>query len=430
MFYKTDLELEIIGGLMLSSATGSNAWPEIADILLAEHFSSIEYREAFVAIKKLAEAGKPHDALNVAAVLGMDAQKAFLYESQANTASARSIRAYAETVRTCAQRRAIMARLTEACQEAESCEPAQLIASTCKALDEIVSIGTEATIFAEAVSQATRDFDRSVQERKLGKTPGIPFGLPELDRATGGMRQGELIGIAARTSLGKTAFANQVAVHAAMRGHRGLIVTLEENPANLAMRAIANHGAVPLARMRQGDDSVTDSMAKTTLSDGFSEIPLWIDHTTFELRAIAGRITYMVRRYGIEFAIVDHIGLVNVSAKNGQKRYELVGEVTRTLKQLAETLGIPIVPVIQVGRDSEREKRPPRLSDMRESGNIEQDLNVCIALHQAQDNVQSTDINLQIGLLKNRYGPRGWLKQQFIFRSAIQRFDEIYRGAA
>jgi replicative DNA helicase len=240
------------------------------------------------------------------------------------------------------------------------------------------------------------------------------------------MRAGELIGVAARTSVGKTAFAVQVAVHAAMSGRKVLFLTLEENPIAVALRGIATTGGVNLTAMRGGFEAAVQHAHDAVVKHDLTALPMWVDSRTFDLGPIRAKISKYARTEGIALAVVDHILLVNVPQRNGAKRYETVGEVTRTLKQTAEELGIPIIALAQLGRDAARSGKRPSLTDLRESGNIEQDLSTCIALHPIgnSDDESVSEQEIELGLLKNRYGRRGWMGEKLRFLGGIQRFEQ------
>lgn len=426
--HSIDAEYTVLGGLMLSSARGETLAADVRLILRADDFYREDHRIIYEAICQLDNDKQPHDFHAVMQSIEDTQIKVVVEEIGHGVVTYLSTAYYAGIVKAKAKRRQIIAACNDAMQEVmESDEAAQSVAILSKRLDEILASGiaNSAVSSSEAVALSLEDYDRACVERAAGRTPGIPFGMHELDSVTGGMRAGELIGIAARTSIGKTAFAVQAATSAALNGYHGIYITLEETPSAIIMRAAGSCAGVNIAKVRSGDPEISSAYNDAIIKHGLAKMPLWIDSRTFDLQAISSRIAQYVRRNNIKFAVVDHIGLVNVKAAKNQQRYEVVGEVTRTLKQLAEQMNIAIVAVIQVGRDSEKSNRPPRLSDLRESGNIEQDLNVCIALHPEEDKTLPLgDVKINVSLLKNRYGPKGNLPSPVIFHGQTQQFQQ------
>lgn len=425
-----EIEADTLGGLMLASARGAPQACEIAGVLGPDAFHFAEHRVVWSALFRLASAGEPHDGLQLADRLEKSGEIDYaggfagVMGLQVNTMSSENLEPRARLLREYANRRALIAACAETMELAARADVPAAVASLSQKLDSIMASGAkDASSFIEVVTATTEHVAKLEESRRIGRPSGIPFGIPALDSLTGGMRGGELIGIAARTSIGKTALANQVAVHAATQGYPGLIISLEESPEGIGLRAVANRGSLNLGRLRGGLVSV-GAVSDVIREHGMVNYPLWVDTQTFDLASIISRITQYARKHRIGYAIVDHIGLVRVPTKGN--RYEQVGEVTRSLKQLAMQLNIAVVPLIQVGRDSEKQSRRPMLSDLRESGNIEQDLNVCIAMHPTAAADQSGMVPLEIGLLKNRYGPRAWLDSKFEFHGAVQQLRELY----
>lgn len=432
--YSIEAEQSVLGGLMLDNRKTA----EIAERIKPEDFYREDHQIIFTAEIDLHRAGKPTDFVTLAEHLKqrnlLDAAGGMAYlGSLANdTPSAANVDAYAEIVAERAFLRGLITAggdIAELGYRPEGRAQADLLALLETAVARLRSAGAarESVSLSQALNDAERQWDAANRRRQVGSTAGIPLGLPAIDRATGGILPGDVFGIAARTSIGKTTVALQVAIHAARRGHPGLYVSLEENPASLALRAVAAATDTNLARLRAGDDATGVAIGIAAHHRGLASLPLWIESKTFDLPGILARIARYKRTHGLAFAVIDHIGRVKVQARNGQKRYELVGEVSRSLKETAETLEIGIIPLIQIGRESEKEGRRPKLADLRESGNIEEDLTTCLALHPKPKDPadDSPDQPMEIGLLKNRFGPKAWLKETFSFRGATQQLREI-----
>jgi len=190
--------------------------------------------------------------------------------------------------------------------------------------------------------------------------------------------------------------------------------------AQLAQRAAASLTGISLSLISRGKpEAITAMGALTALGD----LPAWIDDTTCDLDAICARIALYQRRNGIEWAAINHIGLIRTERFNS--RNEQMGHISWTLKRLAKRLGIPIIALSQLSRRSEQDGRRPRADDLRDSGNIEQDADVIVMLHTGQEDRAQPQRPVQIGIVKNRLGPSLWFKERFEFDGATQRFYEL-----
>jgi replicative DNA helicase len=204
-------------------------------------------------------------------------------------------------------------------------------------------------------------------------------------------------------------------------------MSLEMPYHEIGTRAFAHLCEVNGTAFALADPGVTQRV-RSQLAHLDINLPIWCDDQTYSLGGIVSRITEWRRKYGIHFAVVDHIGLVETRGYNS--RNEELGAVTRELKKLTKRLGIPVVAVSQLNRDVERHKRLPMLADLRDSGNIEQDADVVLMLHAAESDELRQEVPVELGLLKNRGGKKGWLKERFLFDSAQQHFrEQISMGA-
>lgn len=430
--HSIEAEQSVLGGLLLRN----QAWPEVSGILSAEDFYTQDHRTIFTAISEVIAARKPCDFVTLTEHLRQQKRideaggMAYLGTLAADATSASNVAAHAGIVRERSTLRSLIALgqdIADLGYETHGREATELLREADRLFSALRGRGVaDAMTFGQAATAALEDIERSRGERAAGRPAGVPYGIPAIDRATGGMRPGELIGVAARTSVGKTAFAVQSSIYAAKHGHPGLFLSLEENPVAVALRAIATTGGVNLTAMRGGFQEAVDQANRAVVSHAMNALPLWVYSRAFRLDKICAMLSRYARTEGIKFGVVDHAGLVNVNHRSGMKRYEQVGEVTRTLKQLSEELGIPIVLLVQIGRESAKLGKRPQLFDLRESGDIEQDLSTCIALHPVgQPGEETQDCQtLEAGLLKNRYGHRGWMKEKLRFTGGIQRFEQ------
>lgn len=428
--HSVESEQAVLGALILDNSL----FPELSAIVQLEDFYRMDHQIIFGAISDLAnrhiaatfitlmEHMKKNGSLEDAGGLP------YLGTLANDTPGTANVVAYANLIREKSQLRSLICICGDAIEKAfkgeDVSEAVSTLGKASTAILERTSGG--AVTFSDAIDASVQDYLAAVDERKFGRTPGIPFGIPYLDTHIGGMRKGETIGIAARTSVGKSTCGNQVALYAASRGFSGVYFSLEENPSNFATRAIARKSSLNLGKIRAGSIDIENLFMDSVNHPDFRGLPLHIESKTFDLTGIVAKIIFFVRKHKVKFAVIDHIGLVKSSAGKNSKRHEDVGLVSRTLKQLAASLDISIIELIQVGRESEKENRYPRLSDLRESGDIEQDLNVCIAMHPIGEVDDKGDQPMALGILKNRFGRRGWAKdRQFVFRGRWQRVDEI-----
>lgn len=243
-------------------------------------------------------------------------------------------------------------------------------------------------------------------------SPGIETGLSSFDAATGGLHPGELVIVAARPSVGKSALGAGFGLHAAMQGHRALFVSLEMTGRDVAARMLAAESGESFASIRSG---IADTNRLASASGAFAGLPfrIWSGRrlTTEKLRAVC-RLEQS--RGGLDLVIVDYIGLLTPTDKR-KPRWEAVTEMSNDLKSLALSMGVPVVALCQLNRDAEGKQ--PELSHLRESGSIEQDADVVALLHRDRDSDLAT-----LNIAKIRNGRPGAIELHFEQRAT--RFTE------
>lgn len=419
-------EQSVLGGLLLAP----DAWPDIAGVLHGADFVKREHQLIYSVIRNLAEAGTPLDTVTVAEHLERKRSLhdagglVYLTALTKDTPSTANIRAYADIVSDCARRRRARDLLADAARNAETAEElSDLLGSVMTQIEGIATQGTAVALsFAEAWTLAIDAMDDAAQSR--GGIAGVPTGIPAIDKRTGGLLPRRLIVLAARPGIGKTALAQQIALHAASHGHPVGILSLEMSKEELAQRSMANAYGLNLSRLAFGDDCELRKLTRAASDRPITGLPIQIDTDTYNLGGIEARISEWRSKHGIKLAIVDHIGLID--GGEGSTRNDHLGKITRRLKITAKRLGIPILAVSQLSRNVERDKRRPVLADLRDSGSIEQDADVCMFLHiDPNENRTGSGERLEIGLLKNRIGVTGWLPERFTFDGRTQRIREI-----
>ena len=284
----------------------------------------------------------------------------------------------------------------------------------------------------DVVRDSRPQLERVISEGK--RITGLATGYPQLDNLTSGLQPSELIILAARPSVGKTAMALNIAENAALLGRAPVaIFSLEMSKESLLMRLLSSLGRVDAHKLRTGHLSREDWKQMTIWLAQISDAPLWIDDsgaaTVTEIGAKARRLK---RDKGLSMVMVDYLQLI---AGRGRfsNRTEEVSSITRGLKGLAKELQVPVVVLSQLTRAPEREQRGPLLSDLRESGSIEQDADVVIFLHRPnlfkkKDEATNEERSqTDVVIAKQRNGPVD--RVQFVFLGKYTRFEEAAPGA-
>jgi replicative DNA helicase len=257
---------------------------------------------------------------------------------------------------------------------------------------------------------------------------GIPSGFADLDALTAGWQPGDLILLAARPSMGKTACALNMAFHAAQKGTPTLFISLEQPKEQLTQRQIAASGGVNAWRLRSGKLRVDDWPMVIEGAAQTYGIPLWIvDAPAMTLLDIRSQARRLKRKEGAGLILVDYLQLIK--DPRARSREQEVGNISRGLKALAKELCIPVIALAQLNR--EVEKRPnkrPQLSDLRESGSLEQDADLVIFLYRDEVyNENSPDKGLaEVNIAKQRNGPTGWIK--LVYRKEVMQFADYQEG--
>ncbi len=288
----------------------------------------------------------------------------------------------------------------------------------------------EGRIFAAADDMVSTSHEQSagsllVELDKIINNPltqGIDTGFYELDKLTVGMHKGEMIIIAARPSVGKSAIALNIAEHVSMAlGHPVGIFSMEMRNTELMMRLLCSRANVDMQRVKRGTMDAQDLQRMAPVVRELADAPLYIDDlksvTMLELRAKARRLKM---KRGIELLVVDYLQLLEAGGGKSENRQQEISRISRSMKTLAHELDIPVIALSQLNRASENEQRRPRTSDLRESGSLEQDADTVILLHR-EDFAHQSDPDwlsanrelenvAEVHLAKQRNGPTGMIK--------------------
>jgi replicative DNA helicase len=270
---------------------------------------------------------------------------------------------------------------------------------------------------ADELGKAWERIDKLHKEK--GVLRGVPTGFKDLDKKLSGLQNSDLIILAARPSVGKTSLALNIACNAAIRHNVGTaIFSLEMSSAQLVDRMLSAESKIDAWKLRTGGLKLEEEFAKIrdTL-DPLSKAPIYIDdqasNNILRMRSVARRIKM---EKGLGLIIVDYLQLMSpTSSKNSDNVVQQVTEISRSLKQLAKELDVPVLALSQLSRAVEARGGKPRLSDLRDSGSIEQDADVVIFIHRedkGKDEAERTNI-AEIMIEKHRNGPTGTVKMYF-----------------
>jgi len=439
--HSQEAESSVLGGLLLDN----NSWDKVADLLVEADFYRYEHRLVFASITSLVNANRPADVITVFEQMQSQGKAeeigglAYLNSLAQYVPSSANIRRYAEIVR----ERSILRKLVSVSDEIATSALNTNGRPVTNILDEaeqkIFSIGEEGS----RMRQGFQSMDKLVVQlldrvEEMSKNPnditGVPTGFFDLDRMTSGMQAGDLLVLAARPSMGKTALAINIAEHVAL--HEDLpvaVFSMEMGASQLAIRIVGSIGRIDQGRLRTGkliDDEwprLSDAIERLkTVSLSIDETP---GLTTSELRASARRLARSCGKLGL--VVVDYLQLMSGSGGgDGENRATELGEISRGLKMLAKELQCPVIALSQLNRGVEqRTDKRPMMSDLRESGAIEQDADVIMFIY--RDDYYNKDSKepgvAEIIIAKQRNGPTGTVKLTFL--KPITKF-ESYAGAS
>ena len=436
--HSVEAEQSLLGGLMLDQ----RAWDQVADVVTAKEFYRADHRAIFGAIESLVAGDNPPDAITVGQHLERQAQlesaggNDYLGQLVQTTPSAANIRAYAKIVREMAMLRQLIevgGDIAASVYDIEGHTAENLVDLAEQRIFEIAERGDQRISGFAAMKQILpQTMDRlDMLSNTEGDITGIPTGFEKLDDMTAGFQRGDLIIVAGRPSMGKTALAMNIAENAAV-AHKvpTAIFSMEMSAEQLSFRMIGSMGRVNQSHLRTGKLSDDDwSRINSTVSI-MSDAPIFIDDTgslsPVEVRARARRLK---REHNLGLLVIDYLQLMGV-AGTVENRATEISEISRSLKALAKELDIPVVALSQLNRKvEERPNKRPMLSDLRESGAIEQDADLIVFLYREdeydKDTIHKGIADVIIG--KQRNGPVGEFKLTFL--KEFTRFENLVAEA-
>lgn len=426
-------EMSLLGAMLLSR----DAIADALEILTPDDFYKPAHSHIFEEIAALDSAGDPADIATVAerltraGLLQAVGGPAYLLELQGSTPATSNASRYARTVAELAQLRRIIGAAGEIAELGYSL-PDDVEAAVDRA-QQLVHDVAERSFTTEGPSwnQSITDFLDELERRMNGDgISGVPSGFIDLDEITTGFRPGQLILIGARPGMGKTSLALGIAMHAAKEGHHSLFFSLEMSRLELMERAMAGEARVDLARLRHGTVVEKDWPRLHEAMGRLADLPLHIED---DPTATVGRIRSVCRRYRrkhgrLDLVVVDYLGLMTPQQK-GENRQNDVAEMSRGLKVLARELDVPVIALSQLSRNLEvRADKRPILSDLRDSGALEQDSDVVLFAY--RDEVYKPDSadrgTAEVIVAKHRNGPTGVVRLAFLDR--YTRFANMMRS--
>ncbi len=431
--HSIEAEQSLLGALLIDN----QAFDRVADLVGADDFYRNDHRRIWRHITKLIEHSRPADVVTLAESIEASEDKdktggaTYLAALSQNTPSSLNVRRYAELVR----ERSVQRRLAQVATEiAESA-----LAPTGKEVGQLLD-EAESKIFQIAESGARKDqgligiapilarvyerIDHLHNQDNPSDVTGVPTGFHDLDQKTAGLQPGDLIIIAGRPSMGKTAFALNIAEHVALHPSVAMpvaIFSMEMSSSQLAMRMLSSIAKVDAHKLRTGRLSDEEWSQLTDATGKLHEAKIHVDETAalnaLEVRARARRLKREYSKLGL--VIVDYLQLMSASSQ-GENRATEISEISRSMKALAKELEVPVIALSQLSRAVEqRNDRRPMMSDLRESGAIEQDADVILFIYRDEvyfPDKEETKGRAEIIIGKQRNGPIGRIDLTFLGR--------------
>ncbi|MEB3750672.1 MULTISPECIES: replicative DNA helicase [Geobacillus] len=435
-----EAEQAVLGAVFLDPTALTLA----SERLIPEDFYRVAHQKIFHAMLRVADKGEPVDLVTVTAELAASEQLeevggvSYLSELADSVPTAANVEYYARIVEEKSVLRRLIRTATSIAQDGYTRE------------DEIDILLDEAERKIMEVSQrkhsggfkTIRDilvqtYDNiEMLHNRNGDITGIPTGFTELDRMTSGFQRSDLIIVAARPSVGKTAFALNIAQNVATKTNENVaIFSLEMSAQQLVMRMLCAEGNINAQSLRTGKLTPEDWGKLTMAMGSLSNAGIYIDDTpSIRVSDIRAKCRRLKQESGLGMIVIDYLQLIQGSGRNRENRQQEVSEISRSLKALARELEVPIIALSQLSRSVEqRQDKRPMMSDIRESGSIEQDADIVAFLY--RDDYYNKDSEhkniIEIIIAKQRNGPVGTVQLAFIkeynkFVNLERRFDEAH----
>jgi replicative DNA helicase len=429
-----EAEQAVLGGMLIDN----DAINRVVEVVNPNDFYRDSHQKIFGAIIELYNKNEPSDlvtltdALKARGELESVGGASYLAALVDGVPTAANVTSYSKIVREKAVLRQLITGATDIVSRGyeEKGDIDEFLDNAEKIIFEIAQrrVGAGFTTVRDIVRDSFKAIEALYEKKAL--ITGVSTGFKDLDRLTSGLQKSDLIIVAGRPSMGKTAFALNVAENAAVEGQKVCaIFSLEMSREQLVQRMLCSRGEVDAQKLRGGFLSESDWPKLTRAAGILSEAPLFIDDspglTVLEVRAKARRLQ---REHGLDLIMVDYLQLMRGAARLESRERE-ISDISRSLKALAKELSVPVVALSQLNRGVEsRTDKKPQLADLRESGAIEQDADVIAFIYRDEMyNPSSPDVGkAEIIVGKQRNGPTG--RVMLSFRKNITRFDDLASG--
>ncbi len=461
--HNIEAEQGLLGALLLNN----DSYDRIADFLKPNHFYDPVHGRIFEATVKLIGNGNLASPVTLKTYLEHDAGlnelggSAYLARLASNATTIANAKQYGQSIYDLAVRRDLIVIGDELVYDAQHSaideKPDQQIEKAEHALYELAEKGTTSqgfmtfeTSLTGAITMAEKAYARE------GKLSGLSTGLKNLDDLTGGLQKSDLLILAGRPSMGKTALATNIAFNVAraywQAQHDGQVVqqgdgsvevmdggivgffSLEMSADQLATRMLAEQSGISSSNIRKGDIHEDEYGRLVNAARELNDVPFYIDHTgAIPLATLAARARRLKRQFGLGLIVVDYLQLIRANSKRSDGRVQEVSEITQGLKALAKELDVPVLALSQLSRQVEtRDDKRPQLSDLRESGSIEQDADIVMFVYREsyyvgrekptegtedflrwEEKMATVDGTTEVIIGKNRHGPIGIARMAF-----------------
>ncbi len=440
MPYNLEAEQALLGAILADN----RIYEKVAEFLLPEHFMDPVHGRIYSAIIKLLERGQLANAVTLrqyfekdeglAAVGGVD----YLAGLEANVVSFNSAADYGTAIFDSFLRRELIEIGSDIVGQAATpdleVDAQGLIEGTEQRLFNLASKGVANSgpiSFQESLKQAIATAEAAY--KRDSHITGVTTGFRDMDKLLGGLHPSDLIILAARPSMGKTAFATNIAFNAAKaflkssgkEGGRVAFFSLEMSAEQLALRILSEQTEIPSEKIRRGEIREGDFPKFVTLSQELQRLHLYIDETPgLSVMGVRTRARRLKRTSGLDMIIIDYLQLMsgNSKSRNESNRVQEVSEISRGLKALAKELQVPVIALSQLSRKvEERDDKKPQLADLRESGSIEQDADMVMFIYREEYYLKRSEPGRHAGETDEKYNER--------YAAWQQRLEKIYNVA-
>lgn len=421
--HNQEAEQSVIGAIFLEPQALITA----AEILQYEDFYRVAHQKIFQTMNRLSDQGKPIDVVTVTEELASKKELedvgglSYLTEIANSVPTAANIAHYARIVEEKALLRRLIRVATNIVEDGftREDEVEALLSEAEKKMME-VSNRKNAGDFRHIKDVLVQTYDNiELLHSRKGDITGIPTGFRDLDRITAGFQRNDLIIVAARPSVGKTAFALNVAQNVATKADENVaIFSLEMGAEQLVMRMLCAEGNIDAQVLRTGALTAEDWRKLTMAMGSLSNAGIFIDDTPgIRINEIRSKCRRLKQEYGLGMILIDYLQLIVGSGNGKENRQQEVSEISRSLKSLARELQVPVIALSQLSRGVEqRQDKRPMMSDLRESGSIEQDADIVSFLYREDyyDKETENQNMIEIIIAKQRNGPTGTVTLAFV----------------